>query len=64
MLLSLPLWLTGCASDSSVRSDAARCEHPVVDVTKNGGLADALLLYADALDTCNALNGFPIENDE
>lgn len=60
-LLCLLLSLTGCASGSSVHVDAVPCHHPVVDVSSNGGLARGLLDYADAIDTCNALNGFPIE---
>lgn len=55
-LLSLSLLLTGCAS-SSVAVEPVRCEHPVVDVRTNGGMAQALRLYYDALERCNALNG-------
>lgn len=31
----------------------AVCPTPVVDVTKNQGLVNGLLAYADALDQCN-----------
>lgn len=57
-LLSLPLLLllTGCASTCAV-NEPVRCEHPLVDVRTNGGMASGLLLYKDALDQCNALNG-------
>lgn len=57
-LLSLPLLLllTGCAS-TCVVNEPVRCEHPLVDVRTNGGMASGLLLYKDALDQCNALNG-------
>lgn len=60
-LLCLLLSLTGCASGSSVSVNAVQCQHPVVDVSTNGGLNQGLLDYADALDQCNILNGFPIE---
>lgn len=56
MALSLPLLLTACASDSAV-TDPVPCQHPLVDVKRDGGLAQGLLDYADALDLCNALNG-------
>lgn len=56
MTLSLPLLLTACASGSAV-TDPVPCQHPLVDVKRDGGLAQGLLDYADALDLCNALNG-------
>lgn len=58
MLLCLALSLTGCASTSAVNEPVA-CQHPLVDPTKNGGLAEALLLYYNALESCNAANGVP-----
>lgn len=57
MLLSLMLLLTGCASKSAV-NEPVRCLHPQVDVRTNGGMARAVLLYSEAVDQCNALNGF------
>lgn len=57
MALSLPLLLTACASDSAV-TEPVPCQHPLVDVKRDGGLAQGLLDYADALDLCNTLNGF------
>lgn len=54
--LCLLLSLTACAS----ASDAAEyipCQHPTVDAKSAGGLAQGLLDYADAVDTCNTLNG-------
>lgn len=57
MLLSLMLLLTGCASTSAV-NEPVRCQHPLVDVRTNSGLAKAVLLYSEALDQCNALHGF------
>lgn len=57
MALSLPLLLAACASDSAV-TDPIQCQHPLVDVKRDGGLAQGLLDYADALDLCNTLNGF------
>lgn len=56
MALSLPLLLTACVSDSAV-TEPVPCQHPLVGVERNGGLAQGLLDYADALDLCNALNG-------
>lgn len=56
MALSLPLLLTACASDSAV-TEPVQCQHPLVDAKRDGGLAQGLLDYADALDLCNALNG-------
>ena len=57
MLLSLLLLLQGCAS-TPVANEPVRCEHPLVQPRTNGGLAKAVLLYSEALDQCNALNGF------
>ena len=57
MALSLSLLLTACASDSAV-TEPVPCQHPLVDVKRDGGLAQGLLNYADALDLCNTLNGF------
>lgn len=31
----------------------ADCPHPVINVTKNKGLAEGILAYRDALDKCN-----------
>lgn len=56
MLLSLLLLLTGCAGVCAV-SEPVQCQHPLVDLKTNGGMAAALDAYASALDTCNALNG-------
>lgn len=57
MVLCLALSLTGCASTSAV-SEPVACQHPLVDLSKNGGLAEALLLYYNAVESCNAANGF------
>lgn len=62
MLLSLMLLLTGCASTSAV-NEPVRCLHPQVDVRTNGGVAKAVLLYSEALDQCNALNGFNLNEE-
>lgn len=60
MLLSLMLLLTGCAGTSAV-NESVRCQHPLVHVRTNSGLAKAVLLYSEALDQCNALNGFTLD---
>lgn len=56
MLLCLSLSLTGCASTSAATEPVA-CQHPLVDLSKNGGMAEALLLYYNAVEDCNAANG-------
>lgn len=55
-LLSLMLLLAGCASTCAV-TEPVPCEHPLVQVQSNGSMAESLLLYKDAVDRCNALNG-------
>lgn len=57
MALCLALSLTGCAGTSAV-SEPVACQHPLVDLKKNGGLAEAVLLYYNAVEDCNAANGF------
>ena len=57
ILLSLLLLLQGCAI-APVANEPVRCEHPLIDARTNGGLVKAVLLYSEALDQCNALNGF------
>lgn len=65
MLLSLLLLLQGCAKAPVVNevNEPVRCEHPLVDARTNGGLVKAVLLYSEALDQCNALNGFNINEE-
>lgn len=64
MLLYLTLSLTACAP-VSVAPRFIQCQHPTVDVSTHGGLAKGLLDYADAVDTCNTLNGvYSIEVEE
>lgn len=58
ILLFLLALLTGCASGSSAPSNPyVPCQHPIVSTASTGGLVQGLLDYADAIDTCNALNG-------
>lgn len=57
------LSLTACASGSAV-VEFVPCEHPTVDAKSTGGLAKGLLDYADAVDTCNTLNGHPATQDQ
>ena len=54
-LLCLLLLLTGCASNSAV-SKPVVCQHPLVNLQSNGGMAEAVLLYYEAVELCNALN--------
>lgn len=58
LLLGVPLLLslTACASPS-VAPEPVKCQHPVVDVTTDGGLWKGLLDYHTAIETCNSLNG-------
>ncbi|MNJ09287.1 hypothetical protein D3C77_34290 [compost metagenome] len=56
MALFLIRFVTGCASDYAA-VEFVPCQHPLVDVRSAGGLAKGLLDYADAIDTCNTLNG-------
>lgn len=60
ILLSLLLLLQGCAKApvANEANEPVRCLHPLIDARTNGGLAKAVLLYSEALDQCNALNGF------
>ena len=58
ILLCLVASLTGCASGSTALPDTSvACTHPIVATATVGGLVEGLTSYADALDTCNALNG-------
>ncbi|UGL61152.1 putative o-spanin [Pseudomonas phage Eisa9] len=58
ILLCLLALLTGCVSASAVPSNPyVPCVHPIVSTATTGGLVQGLLDYADAVDTCNVLNG-------
>lgn len=58
MALCLMPSITGCAS-AYVAAEFIPCQHPTVDASTQGGLVRGLLDYADAVDTCNTLNGVP-----
>ena len=62
MLLCLLLLLTGCASNSAV-SKPVVCQHPLVNLQSNGGMAEAVLLYYEAVELCNALNAVAPNED-
>lgn len=54
------LLLAGCATRAPEvvkltppASLLADCEHPVINVTKNKGLAEGIVAYREALDKCN-----------
>lgn len=57
-LAFLLLSLTACAA---APVSAVRCDHPLIDPYTQGGLTRAVNAYAEALDLCNALNGFTLE---
>lgn len=59
ILVCLLLSLTACAA---APVSAVRCDHPLIDPTTHGGLTRAVNAYAEAVDLCNALNGFPLED--
>lgn len=59
ILVPLLLSLTACATTPA---SAVRCEHPEVDPYTNAGLVRSVVAYGEALDLCNSLNGFPLEN--
>jgi hypothetical protein len=59
-LVSAAILSTGCATRSPEVAKQypptdllADCPHPVVNVTKNKGLAEGILAYRQALDKCN-----------
>lgn len=62
MLLCLLLLLTGCASNSAV-SKPVVCQHPLVNLQSNGGMAEAVLLYYEAVELCNALSAVASNKD-
>lgn len=62
MLLCLLLLLTGCASNSAV-SKPVVCQHPLVNLQSNGGMAEAVLLYYETVELCNALNAVAPSKD-
>ena len=58
-MLYLLMFVTGCASTSPAPLCAPeKCSTPVVDVSTNGGLVEALRAYQAAIEQCNAKNGF------
>lgn len=57
-LLFLPLLLTACAGSlPCAPQQPVRCQEPMIDPTLQGGLAEAVQAYQEALRNCNALNG-------
>ena len=61
-LLSLLLSLTACATPLGSAASAVRCEHPEIDPSTHAGLTHAAQAYAEALNLCNTLNGYPLED--
>lgn len=58
MGLFLLVSVQGCATVYSA-IEFVPCRHPVIHTSTNGELVQAIVLYADALDTCNTVNGAP-----
>jgi hypothetical protein len=57
-LLSLLLLLTACAGNPPCAPQLpVACQEPLIDPTTQGGLAEAVQAYQEALRTCNATNG-------
>lgn len=56
LILSAP----SCAGRSTVVKPA-KCLHPVVDVSNVKGMAEGLMDYHAAVNTCNVLNGYEAE---
>lgn len=61
-LLSLYLSLTACATHPVSAVSPVRCEHPEIDPSTQMGLPLAVQAYAEALNLCNTLNGYPLED--
>ena len=62
--LSLLLLLTACASAPPPAVSPVKCVHPEIDPYTNSGLTLAVQAYGEALDLCNALNGFTLTEME
>ena len=62
--LSLLLSLTACASAPQPAVSPVRCVHPEIDPYTNSGLTLAVQAYGEALDLCNALNGYTLSDME
>lgn len=59
-IFALAMLMSGCATATPEvvkqyppTDLLADCQHPVIDVTKNKGLAEGILAYRAALDKCN-----------
>lgn len=64
LLALLPLWLTACANaPPCAPQPPLRCQEPLIDPTLQGGLAEAVQAYQEAIRQCNALNGLEGEPD-
>lgn len=61
LVMSLCLWLTACATAPAPAVQPVRCQHPVIDPYTNDGLPRAVQAYGEALNLCNALNGYSLE---
>jgi hypothetical protein len=54
--------LTACAAAPQPAASPVRCLHPEIDPYTHSGLAVAVAAYGEALDLCNTLNGYPLED--
>ena len=62
-LTSLLLSLTACVTPPGYAVSPVRCEHPQdIEPYTHEGLALATQAYAEALNLCNTLNGYPLED--
>lgn len=58
----LYLSLTACATRPESAVGPVQCLHPEIDPSTHMGLPLAVQAYAEALNLCNTLNGFPLED--
>lgn len=61
-LTFLLLSLTACATPPVRAVLPVQCEHPLIDPYTHSGLSRAVQAYTEALNLCNTLNGYPLED--
>ena len=60
--VSLYLSLTACATPPVRAVLPVQCLHPEIDPYTHAGLSRAVQAYTEALNLCNTLNGYPLED--
>lgn len=61
-LVLLLLSLTACARSPGPAVLPVQCLHPEIDPYTHSGLTHAVREYSEALNLCNTLNGYPLED--